>query len=281
MTTLTELAPTENSRLMDLLEEAGVDVSDWANFAKGPRHAAANPKYCYEWSFLQPARVVVLTVWHYHMGQDSDGMIFTNNNMRANAKKADAPSAFRNRALRYDEHLRAARSGNLPIRVIIGGGAMRGVNLPASEASKVKSRHLDSVPWSIRSYNDETGDYVLQRGAVVVRFVDQFSVLPVNLQQPERREVNGLAFVRSSQVRLRVLVRANGRCEWCGEPGFATDDGRIYLETHHVVSLADNGADMECNVVALCPNHHREAHYGSQRAEMRDGLIRRAAAKEE
>jgi len=39
-------------------------------------------------------------------------------------------------------------------------------------------------------------------------------------------------------------------------------DGRLYLETHHIISLSENGSDEVGNVVALCPNHHREAHYG-------------------
>ena len=40
---------------MDLVKLAGVDVSDWANF-KG-KHASTNPKYCYEWSFIEPGKL--------------------------------------------------------------------------------------------------------------------------------------------------------------------------------------------------------------------------------
>jgi 5-methylcytosine-specific restriction enzyme A len=29
--------------------------------------------------------------------------------------------------------------------------------------------------------------------------------------------------------------------------------------------LADGGPDHISNVIALCPNHHREAHFGTQR----------------
>jgi 5-methylcytosine-specific restriction enzyme A len=34
-----------------------------------------------------------------------------------------------------------------------------------------------------------------------------------------------------------------------------------YLEAHHVISLAENGDDSVDNVIALCPEHHREAHF--------------------
>ena len=35
-----------------------------------------------------------------------------------------------------------------------------------------------------------------------------------------------------------------------------------FLEVHHVKSLSDGGEDTLDNVIALCPNCHREKHYG-------------------
>ncbi|MGH8672363.1 MAG: HNH endonuclease, partial [Burkholderiales bacterium] len=37
---------------------------------------------------------------------------------------------------------------------------------------------------------------------------------------------------------------------------------------HHVAALSEGGADTDDNVVALCPNHHREAHHGARKREM-------------
>ena len=51
------------------------------------------------------------------------------------------------------------------------------------------------------------------------------------------------------------------------------DDGRLYAETHHVQPLAERGVDRVWNVVALCPTHHREAHYGSRRVQMKVQLL--------
>ena len=45
---------------MDLVSEAGIEVSDWWNYAKGPDAAVANPKYRYEWAYAS-ADVVVPT----------------------------------------------------------------------------------------------------------------------------------------------------------------------------------------------------------------------------
>ena len=96
-------------------------------------------------------------------------------------------------------------------------------------------------------------------------FVDQFS-------EPEaaaQREATVLIRERSAAVRQTVLRRAKGICELCGERGFVTASGSIYLETHHVISLADDGADHEANVVAICPQDHRRAHFAAERDEIR------------
>ena len=41
---------------------------------------------------------------------------------------------------------------------------------------------------------------------------------------------------------------------------FSRADGDPYLETHHVVWLAQGGSDTVENTVALCSNCHRKMH---------------------
>jgi 5-methylcytosine-specific restriction protein A len=78
---------------------------------------------------------------------------------------------------------------------------------------------------------------------------------------------------RDREVRRQVLARAAGLCEFCGEAGFLTHGGAIYLETHHVIPLSEGGADRVDNVVALCPNDHRKAHHSKDRHEIRQALV--------
>ena len=69
---------------------------------------------------------------------------------------------------------------------------------------------------------------------------------------------------RSAAIRANALIRAKGKCESCNSPApFETPDGP-YLEGHHIERLADGGADSVDNVIALCPNCHRKAHYSIQ-----------------
>ena len=79
---------------------------------------------------------------------------------------------------------------------------------------------------------------------------------------PDRARSQSWSYARDPQVRDAVLKRADGRCEYCGQLGFIKADGNRYLETHHIIALANDGADRVANVIAVCPNHHREAHYG-------------------
>lgn len=77
------------------------------------------------------------------------------------------------------------------------------------------------------------------------------------------KEKQETAYYRSQALKLYVIVRSQGICEGCGECApFNTKSGP-YLECHHVHRLADGGPDHPENVVALCPNCHRRAHFAN------------------
>jgi 5-methylcytosine-specific restriction endonuclease McrA len=76
---------------------------------------------------------------------------------------------------------------------------------------------------------------------------------------------SGQAYRRDIRVREAVLEFANGRCERCGQEGFLTASGERYLETHHVIGVAERGPDTVDNVIAVCPNCHRQAHFAADR----------------
>lgn len=71
-------------------------------------------------------------------------------------------------------------------------------------------------------------------------------------------------YERNPDVVAEVLDRANGLCEYCGAkaPFNRIKDGTPYLEVHHKKQLSLGGFDSVENAIALCPNCHRQAHYG-------------------
>jgi|CXWL01.1.fsa_nt_gi hypothetical protein len=80
---------------------------------------------------------------------------------------------------------------------------------------------------------------------------------------PDRARRVTEVFKRDPRVRAFVVRRAAGCCEYCRGPGFVMRDGKHYVETHHIIALAQQGPDSPENVIALCANHHRQAHFGS------------------
>lgn len=90
---------------------------------------------------------------------------------------------------------------------------------------------------------------------------DRLSSAP---KKPEPIQVISKGFRRNPDVIVEVLKRADGTCERCGEnaPFLKAKDGTPYLEIHHWVPLAEGGEDTVENAGALCPNCHREVHYG-------------------
>ena len=71
-------------------------------------------------------------------------------------------------------------------------------------------------------------------------------------------------YERSEAVRQYVLARAAGICESCAKPApFNRSDGSPYLEPHHIRRVSDGGPDHPRWVAAICPNCHREVHFGA------------------
>lgn len=74
------------------------------------------------------------------------------------------------------------------------------------------------------------------------------------------------SFLRNADVVVETLERAKGICEYCKQdaPFIKDTDGKPFLEVHHIKPLAEDGEDTIMNTVALCPNCHRQAHYGKK-----------------
>ncbi|HSH72103.1 MAG TPA: HNH endonuclease signature motif containing protein [Methylophilaceae bacterium] len=272
MTTLDELKPTTKNRVMDLVQLAGIDVSDWANFKGGLKKAASNPKYCYEWSFEIKDALIVLNLWHSNTLEEN-GEIYQSLNLRLFADKMGKlnKKTVEKRAVSMDVALQHASNLGLPIRVILLDGDMQNAEILESKASHVYTRTLDTVEWAVKFYDWKTGECIISRGLRPSPYVDQFDLL----SEPgplEKKLSSTSVYPRSSLVRKRVLLRAKGNCELCNTAGFITHNNLIYLESHHVIPLSEGGNDNINNVVALCPLCHKQAHHGLSRDEIRQRL---------
>jgi hypothetical protein len=114
-----------------------------------------------------------------------------------------------------------------------------------------------------------------------VRLIPPFALVSPNAiddigtDTPGRVSVLITRYARDPKIRGAVMQRAGGKCEYCGEVGFRREDGTRYLECHHIIALANEGADRMTNVIALCPHHHREAHFGERSSELEGEMIKK------
>jgi predicted HNH restriction endonuclease len=81
---------------------------------------------------------------------------------------------------------------------------------------------------------------------------------------PKKIQITVAGFKRNPDVMAEVLLRANGICEKCNKnaPFIRKKDNTPYLEVHHKIMLSDGGKDSVKNAIAICPNCHRELHFG-------------------
>lgn len=265
VTILDELKPSSQQRVIDLVQQAGIDVKDWANYKNGEKNPGANPNYCYEWAFSKRNELVVLNLWYANM-LEANGEIEQQINFRGKEALSETNNTRISRRQRMEEAVAHAYELALPIRVIV-------LDSKAKTGSRVTARLLDSIPWGVKSYDKKTGQCTLQRGLVGRSYVDQFSLPAPPESKAGTREVTTTVRGRDPAVRQYALNRAKGKCQLCNTPGFALPNGGTFLETHHVIPLSEEGPDHVNNVVALCPNHHREAHFGLNAEAIRARLL--------
>jgi 5-methylcytosine-specific restriction protein A len=87
--------------------------------------------------------------------------------------------------------------------------------------------------------------------------------------------------MRAAAIKAYALARAAGYCEFCGNAApFRMEDGEPYLESHHILRLADEGPDHPRNVIGVCPNCHRRAHHAADRIKIKNRMRRRVAVLE-
>jgi predicted HNH restriction endonuclease len=96
-----------------------------------------------------------------------------------------------------------------------------------------------------------------------------------NLDKSRSGTTTTTVFNRDPNIIAYAKQRAGFKCEVpsCEFPVFLKPDGESYVEVHHIHMLAEGGEDTIDNVACLCPNHHREIHFGIRRSEL-EGLLR-------
>src|SRR5665213_2071809 len=119
MPDLSEVRPLRKRRIMDLVEQTGIDVAPWSEDFRGT-NPASNPHFCHNWSFEKPSSHIVLCLWFDDM-KKRNGHYYQKKNYRTRSGVGSVHSqAIRaHRAEAADAHVQRAAAEGLPVRVII------------------------------------------------------------------------------------------------------------------------------------------------------------------
>jgi 5-methylcytosine-specific restriction enzyme A len=169
---LEQLRPTSKPRMMDLVEQAGIDITPWGFRADGTAVdvPAANPAYCYEWCFSDPHKVV-LNLWFDRLLMEN-GRVLQRVNMRDLRRRVEAAkhldsgarSAAVRRAMAVDTAVQRAFRDRLHVRAIVCDGDKRDLDDPSRrDPSRVELRLLDPSPWRVTEYDWMGGAAVIVR----------------------------------------------------------------------------------------------------------------------
>lgn len=126
---------------------------------------------------------------------------------------------------------------------------------------------------------EPTTDIHQMRISVASLIAEGFTSAPAGNRSPSRVTVASTTLVqRDPAIVAWVLLEAKGKCELCSAAApFQANDGRPYLEVHHVKTLATGGPDTTDNTIALCPNCHRAMHYSKSKSALVAEIYKRVS----
>ncbi len=168
-TRLEDLRPRAVEPVMDLVERAGVDVSEWAFNASGAPVASprSNPNYCSDWSFGSTTEGFVLCLWFDDLVEEPGYRIVSRSDVHRHrleleqerrkpgidVSRRNAISQQARHARDFEFALEESHRLNHPVRVIINAGV---------RPTRVDYRELDDAPWFVHR-RDGAGKWLIVR----------------------------------------------------------------------------------------------------------------------
>jgi 5-methylcytosine-specific restriction endonuclease McrA len=85
-----------------------------------------------------------------------------------------------------------------------------------------------------------------------------------NYSPEKKNKIISAHIDRGKSVTNSLKAILGATCQICGITGFQKNNGERYIEAHHLAQLSQNLSNSLCtdNIILVCPNCHREIHYG-------------------
>lgn len=132
------------------------------------------------------------------------------------------------------------------------------------------------------SEDKNTHEEIIKRLKEMERLIGQDLRTALCRQLPDREQTvisETVAFRRNPALAKTAIKKADYQCEYdAGHQSFIASNGKPYMEAHHLIPLSkqndfEKSLNQVGNIVCLCPNCHKEIHYGQKRKEMVENLL--------
>lgn len=173
---LEALLPSKKHNVMDLVAQAGIDVTAW-HYVDGQPYSQppSNPNFCYNWSFGSQQEDYVLCVWHKGLSERNGRIVYEcdiashTRRLRHEFARSSLDGTQRRRLLNqirrseaFEAAVASAFYSGRPLKLILNIGDTRNDDEFADAASQVSERSLDLKPWYAHTL--EEGDSLIVRG---------------------------------------------------------------------------------------------------------------------
>ncbi len=175
-------------------------------------------------------------------------------------------------------------SSSNPIQLKIINDLKDNFYQPENHNFKNTQKKINSLDqWSTTYYKFDIDDNPKKLYNSIIKFIENkislegsnkgITNIPKGNKKPKEEAVITWQYKRNKEIKDWVLNKANGICESCNtEAPFTREDGSSFLEVHHLRRLSENGSDTVSNTIAVCPNCHRELHYGKNKIILMDDI---------
>ena len=134
----------------------------------------------------------------------------------------------------------------------------------------VIKRVLQQIDQGQTAYSEELAAQDQKTANLLTGAALQAKAVEASKHKVAPRQMTSTTYYRNPIIAKAAKERANGICQLCGKPApFNDQDGRPYLESHHIVWLSQGGEDTVENTVALCPNCHKRMHVLKDEADVK------------
>ena len=120
------------------------------------------------------------------------------------------------------------------------------------------------------SFIDNSGTYTLRGVGLLNVEKEETKTIDLSHELPEKKDYLVETYVRNVgwAKQAKDVFGCYCMCHKCNNT-FLKEDGKPYIEVHHIIALCNGGEDGIWNLSVLCAHHHRMSHFANVKTRIK------------